>query len=192
MAAPDELVPWPEGAAAVVASPAATRTAGDLPLASASKRILDGECRCWSRKTLFHVLAPADGCLCLAALKTRWFLYRRCLQAFSSDLCTPPRRIVLEHRSPALLQGLGWSQPPAPLTLAAQLRALGQKHGGSDDDGSGDSSIGPDKRRALAVAVPRLLQASIPGSCLLDLRIRGWKWLCHAQQCGSVLLDAAA
>lgn len=42
---PDELVPWPAGAASAVAAPAAVRPAGDLPLASATKRILDSDCR---------------------------------------------------------------------------------------------------------------------------------------------------
>ena len=45
MAPPDDLSPWPEGPAAAVAAPAAVRPAGDLPLASATKRILAADCR---------------------------------------------------------------------------------------------------------------------------------------------------
>ena len=45
MASPDDVSPWPEGQAAAVAAPAAVRPAGDLPLASATRRILAADCR---------------------------------------------------------------------------------------------------------------------------------------------------
>lgn len=66
---------------------------------------------------------------------------------------------ICDSRSPALLEGLGWNSAPDAPTLAAQLRALGQKHssnGGSGGDGS--EAISAQRRRALAVAVPQLLQ----------------------------------
>lgn len=69
---------------------------------------------------------------------------------------------LLPHRSAALSEGLGWGGPPDAATLAAQLRALGLKHAGGPGYGGGDgrSELSADKRRGLAVAVPRLLQAS--------------------------------
>lgn len=69
---------------------------------------------------------------------------------------------LLPHRSAALSEGLGWGGPPDAATLAAQLRALGLKHAGGPGCGSGGggSELSADTRRGLAVAVPRLLQAS--------------------------------
>ena len=49
MSAPDELVPWPEKRLAPVAAPQDIVLWAELPLASACKRILDGQCRCNSR-----------------------------------------------------------------------------------------------------------------------------------------------
>lgn len=46
MIPPDELLPWPAGPLAPIAAPRDVRPPGDLSLASATKRILDGECRC--------------------------------------------------------------------------------------------------------------------------------------------------
>jgi len=116
---PSAGLPWPGGAQQRLAGPRAVRPQEDAALASATMRILHGECRQGIVK---------------AAYSLQTAMRHTVMQSLSCELASIRGAAGQNHsclpgcRSSALLEGLGWSQPLAGSIVAAQLLALGRMH----------------------------------------------------------------